>query len=180
VGGVKKVSVDVRLVAATNHDLRLAVEEGRFRSDLYHRLSQIRVTVPPLRDRQDDIVPLAVHYLAQQNSALKFSPDVLDRLCAYRWPGNVRELRNVVMRAAVFASDSTITVEDLPEEFNQYSFSTSLNRFAALPDLERRAILAALEENRGHQERTAEKLGISKRTLQRKIKSYRTEVSASR
>jgi DNA-binding NtrC family response regulator len=174
VGGVKKVSVDVRLVAATNQDLKIAVREGRFRSDLYHRLSQIRISVPALRDRRDDIAPLALHYLAQQNPKLSFSPDTLERLCGYDWPGNVRELRNVVMRAAVLAPDEMIGVEDLPEEFTQDSFLTSLKTFAALPDLERRAILTALEENQGHQRKTAEKLGISKRTLQRKIKTYRT------
>ena len=102
VGGVKKVTVDVRLVAATNQDLKLAVR-GRFRSDLYHRLSQIPICVPPLRDRRNNIAPLAVHYLAQQNSGHRFSEPVLDKLRGYPWPGNIRELRNVVMRACVFA-----------------------------------------------------------------------------
>jgi transcriptional regulator with PAS, ATPase and Fis domain len=172
VGGVKKVSVDVRLIAATNQDLKLAVQQGRFRSDLYHRLSQIGISVPPLRARKDDIEPLALHYLAEQNPDFRFSPEVLERLRAYDWPGNVRELRNVVLRAAVFASDSVIGVEDLPDEFSNRTFAADLQNFAVLPGLERQAILAALEENRGHQQKAAEKLGISKRTLQRKIKSY--------
>jgi DNA-binding NtrC family response regulator len=84
----------------------------------------------------------------------------------------VRELRNVVLRAAVFATDSVIGVEDLPDEFSNRTFAADLQNFAVLPGLERQAILAALEENRGHQQKAAEKLGISKRTLQRKIKSY--------
>jgi DNA-binding NtrC family response regulator len=172
VGGVKKVSVDVRLVAATNQDLKAAVREGRFRSDLYHRLSQIPICVPPLRDRRDDIVPLALHYLALEKSGSHFSQQALEKLCAYDWPGNVRELRNVVMRASVFATGPEITLLDLPGEFANNSFSAALQRLAALPDLERRAILAALEETKGHQQKAADKLGISKRTLQRKIRSY--------
>jgi transcriptional regulator with PAS, ATPase and Fis domain len=172
VGGVKKVSVDVRVVAATNQNLKVAVEEGRFRSDLYHRLSQIPICVPPLRERRDDIVPIALHYLEQQNASLTISQQVLEKLSAYDWPGNVRELRNVIMRASVFARGPEITLADLPEEFSRSSFSSGLQSFAALPDMERKAILAALEETNGHQQRAADKLGISKRTLQRKIRSY--------
>ncbi len=172
VGGVKKVSVDVRLVAATNQDLKAAVREGRFRSDLYHRLSQIPICVPPLRERPDDIAPLALHYLAQQGPGLHFSEEVLEKLRVHHWPGNVRELRNVVMRASVLALSSEITVADLPEEFLRSSFSAGLQQFAGLSDLEKRAILAALEESQGHQQKAADKLGISKRTLQRKIRSY--------
>jgi DNA-binding NtrC family response regulator len=172
VGGVKKVSVDVRLVAATNQDLKSAVQEGRFRSDLYHRLSQIPICVPPLRDRRDDILPLALHYLAQQASGAHFSQEVLEKLRGHNWPGNVRELRNVVMRASVLAQGPEIALADLPEEFLRSSFSAGLQQFAALSDLERRAILAALEVSRGHQQKAADQLGISKRTLQRKIRSY--------
>jgi len=172
VGGVKKVSVDVRLIAATNQDLKAAVQQGRFRSDLYHRLSQIPICIPPLRDRRDDVVPLALHYLAQQKPVLRFSDQVLERFRAHDWPGNVRELRNAVLRASVLATGPEITLADLPGEFAHSPFSSSLDRLAALPDLERRAILAALEETRGHQQKAADKLGISKRTLQRKIRSY--------
>lgn len=172
VGGVRKVSVDVRLIAATNQDLKLAVKEGRFRSDLYHRLSQIPIGVPPLRERREDIMPLAAHYLTQQGLCATFSREVIDKLMAHDWPGNVRELRNVVMRASVLAPGPEITLADLPEEFREHGFSTGLNQLAGLPDLEKRAILAALGETGGHQQRAADKLGISKRTLQRKIRSY--------
>jgi len=172
VGGVRKVSVDVRVIAATNQDLKAAVQQGRFRSDLYHRLSQIPINVPPLRERREDIVPLAMHYLDQRGPHASFSQPVLDRLCAYDWPGNVRELRNVVMRASVLAAGPEITLEDLPEEFLGSTCSAGLRTLAALPDMEKRAILATLEETGGHQQRAADKLGISKRTLQRKIRSY--------
>ena len=130
------------------------------------------MTVPPLRERRDDIVPLALHYLAAQNAALRISEAALNKLSQYSWPGNVRELRNVVVRAAVLASGPEIGVEDLSEEFTQDSFSSGLQEFALLDDLERNAIVKALEENRGHQQKTATSLGISKRTLQRKIKTY--------
>ncbi len=172
VGGVKKVAADVRLVAATNQDLKAAVAEGRFRSDLYHRLSQIRLAVPPLRERREDIVPLAEHYLNAQAPGVSFSAEVMEKLRAYSWPGNVRELRNVVVRAAVFASDGRILSADLPEEFENASFTGNLGNLAFLPDLERNAIVKALVESQGHQQKAAVFLGISRRTLQRRIKSY--------
>jgi DNA-binding NtrC family response regulator len=172
VGGVKKVSTDVRLVAATNQDLGTAVREGRFRSDLYHRLSQIRLLVPPLRERIEDIQPLAEFYLARQNPALRFSSQAIEKLTAYAWPGNVRELRNVVIRSAVFAAGPEIQASELSEEFHERSFSNNLQTMGALPDLERSAIARVLDETRGHQQRAAARLGISKRTLQRRIKTY--------
>jgi two-component system, NtrC family, response regulator AtoC len=172
VGGVKKVSTDVRLVAATNQDLSVAVHEGRFRSDLYHRLCQIRLAVPPLRERLEDILPLAEFYLERQNPELRFAADAAAKLESYSWPGNVRELRNVVIRAAVFAAHDEITAADLPDELRLPSRPNNLATMAVLPDLERHAIVKALEETRGHQQQAATRLGISKRTLQRRIKSY--------
>lgn len=171
VGGVKKVSTDVRLVAATNQDLSVAVHQGRFRSDLYHRLCQIRLSVPPLRERTEDILPLAQFYLQRQNPELRFSADAASKLAAYPWPGNVRELRNVVIRAAVFAAGPEITPADLPDEVRAPAAS-QIQTTTALPDLERHAIVKALAETHGHQQKAASRLGISKRTLQRRIKSY--------
>ena len=139
---------------------------------VYHRLCQIRLAVPPLRERAEDVLPLAEFYLARQNPALRFSADVRAKLAAHPWPGNVRELRNVIIRAAVFASGPEIVAADLPEEFGQPIVAKDLHIMAALPDLERHAIVKALEETRGHQQRAATRLGISKRTLQRRIKSY--------
>jgi transcriptional regulator with PAS, ATPase and Fis domain len=172
VGGLRKVGVDVRMVAATNQNLKAAVAEGRFRSDLYHRLSQIVLTVPPLRERRDDILPLAEHYLAQQRPCLRFTPDACRKLSNYAWPGNVRELRNVVVRAAVLAAGDEIDASDLPEEFHQGAFTRDLHALAMLPEMERTAIQKVLAETGGHQPSAAAKLGISKRTLQRRIKSY--------
>jgi DNA-binding NtrC family response regulator len=172
-GGIKKVSVDVRLIAATNQDLQAAVQQGHFRSDLYHRLCQIKLSVPPLRERKEDIVPLAMHYLTTQKPGLRFSAEALERFGTYPWPGNVRELRNVVIRAAIMAAGPEIGVQDLPEDFEQDAFASNLQGLARLDELERTTILKTLEETDGHQQTAANKLGISKRTLQRKIKSYR-------
>jgi transcriptional regulator with GAF, ATPase, and Fis domain len=176
VGGVKKVSVDVRLVAATNRDLKTEVREGRFRADLYHRLSQIQLSVPPLRERVDDVMPLARHFLAEYSPGknLSFSCGAADKLRCYSWPGNVRELKNVVVRAAVLAAGPEITAMDLPEEFLQETFAAGLRQCAALPELEKSAILEALRETSGHQQRAAARLGISRRTLQRRIRTYQS------
>ncbi len=171
-GGIKKVSVDVRIVTATNQDLRAAVSQGRFRSDLYHRLSQIAISVPPLRERREDIAPIAAHFLYAQNPDFHLRADAIEVLMSHSWPGNVRELRNVVVRTAVLSQGPEITAADLPEELTRASFSEDIQNLTHLGGLERDAIAQALEDNRGHQQRAADRLGISKRTLQRKIKSY--------
>jgi len=171
-GGVRKVTVDVRIVTATNQNLKTAIARGSFRADLFHRLSQIAIPVPPLRERPQDIVPLALHFLAGQNPELRFTPDAVRKLQAHSWPGNVRELRNVVIRAAVLASGLEITAADLPEELSRETFASDLRSLSLLGDLERNTIAQVLEESRGHQQRAADRLGISKRTLQRKIRSY--------
>src|SRR5580704_8880907 len=113
-GGTRKVTADTRIVAATNQDLERLVSEGRFRGDLYHRLCQLTLRVPPLRARLDDIAPLAWHILEQHDPAASFTPRALRLLESHTWPGNVRELRNVVMKAAVMNADLEIDAEHLP------------------------------------------------------------------
>jgi len=173
-GGVRKVTADVRVVVATNQDLEKAVGEGRFRRDLYHRLSQFTLRVPPLRDRVEDIPPLAEYMLDQQNPALRFSRDAMNALRAYSWPGNVRELRNAVVQGAVMAEGPEIEPSDLP--LGSKSFSSDQNsiqdRMDNLDGMERRMILDALAATNGHQQRAADRLGISRRTLSRKLKTY--------
>ena len=178
-GGVKKVTVDVRVVAATNQDLEKAAGEGRFRADLYHRLAQFTLQVPPLRRRVEDIAPLAGHFLAQHDPRLRFSPAALAVLEAQPWPGNIRELRNVVTKAAVMAQGEEISPGDLTlavpaDTVVRAAVSTNLEA------IEKRAILDALAASNGHQQKAAARLGISRRTLTRKLKLYRPEeVSAS-
>ena len=119
-GGMDPIKVDVRIIAATNADLRQMMEEGRFRQDLFYRLHVISIQLPPLRQRKDDITLLAQHFLAKygdenKKAALELTPDALDLLSAYDWPGNVRELENVIERAAVLASGPRIGVELIPD-----------------------------------------------------------------
>jgi len=173
-GGVKKVAVDVRVVAATNQDLEQAVNQGHFRSDLYHRLAQFTLRVPPLRQRIADIAPLARHFLAQQDARLSLAPSAIAVLEAQPWPGNVRELRNVVTKAAVLAQCEEISAGDLPIAVSS-RYVVESAAATNLESLEKRAILEALSASGGHQQRAAAQLGISRRTLTRKLKLYRPE-----
>jgi two-component system, NtrC family, response regulator AtoC len=177
-GGTRKVTVDVRIVAATNQDLESMVDSSQFRGDLYHRLGQICLRVPPLRERQEDIVPLAEHFLKQTNLERHFSAEAMEALEGYRWPGNVRELRNVVTKAAVLARDPEITAEDLVLAPARTGFEPApvlAVPTANLDGMERSTILRVLAQTNGHQQRAAELLGISRRTLSRKLKLYGRE-----
>jgi transcriptional regulator with PAS, ATPase and Fis domain len=182
-GGVKKVTVDVRVVAATNQELETAVAEGRFRSDLYHRLTQITLRVPPLRKRIEDIAPLASHFLALHNPALRFSPAAMNVLVRYSWPGNIRELRNVVMRAAVLSLDEEIGADELPfyQGLDSDSEPAAMTPSAtSIEGMERKMIFDALHSTNGHQQKAAAKLGISRRTLSRKLKVYDSGLTEAR
>jgi len=178
-GGVRKVTVDVRVVAATNQDLEHMVDTGQFRGDLFHRLGQICLHVPPLRERAEDIVPLAEHFLQQSNPRLAFSDDAVEVLLNHSWPGNVRELRNVVTKAAVLALHHEIRASDLV--FNQHRPNKEHAPVLTVPDassldgMEKSMILRVLAQTNGHQQRAAELLGISRRTLSRKLKLYGRE-----
>ncbi|HLY16515.1 MAG TPA: sigma-54 dependent transcriptional regulator [Bryobacteraceae bacterium] len=173
-GGTRKVAVDARIVAATNKNLEQAVEGGTFRSDLYHRLNQVSIQVPPLRERVEDIAPLAYHFLHEVDPRLDLGEDALAALENYGWPGNVRELRNVITRAAVLAESWEISVVDLNlKPSPQVSVpKTELKR--QLGGLEEQVIREALEKAEGRQDRAAALLGISRRTLLRRLKEYRT------
>jgi DNA-binding NtrC family response regulator len=170
-GGQKKVAVDARIVAATNQDLEAAVRNRQFRSDLFYRLTQCQIRVPPLRERRDDIVPIAEYFLQQQSAQATFSEEVKRALEHYRWPGNVRELRNVVTRAAVDARDCHITLADLPP-LEPATPPVRDSADSSLDEVEREAILAVLYKTSGHHQKAADLLGISRRTLTRKLKLY--------
>ena len=177
-GGTRKVTVDVRVVGATNQDLENMVETGQFRGDLYHRLGQICLRVPPLRERREDIVPLAEHFLKQANPRMAFSGEALRTLEEHSWPGNVRELRNAVTKATVLARDLEIRGGDLM--LAQPRTPSIAGRAIAMPPanldgMEKTTILRVLAETNGHQQKAAELLGISRRTLSRKLKLYGRE-----
>jgi two-component system, NtrC family, response regulator HydG len=179
VGENKSRRIDVRVVAATNRDLAHGVAGGVFRQDLYYRLKVVELHVPPLRERRDDVLPLARVLLAE--AALRMNrkiaglaPGAVDQLLRYEWPGNVRELENAMERAVALARGSRVELEDLPEEIRQ-AFPKPMATAGAvrpLEEIEKEYILAALEANAGNQTHTAEQLHIGSATLYRKLKSY--------
>jgi two-component system response regulator HydG len=179
VGESKSRPVDVRVLAATNRDLSHGVADGVFRQDLYYRLKVVELPVPPLRDRREDILPLARVLLAEAavrmgRSITGLAPSTVDQLLRYEWPGNVRELENAMERAVAMARGNRVVLEDLPEEIRQTFRKPVVNVETVQPlkEVEREYIIAVLELNNGNQTRTAEQLGIGTATLYRKLKQY--------
>jgi two-component system response regulator PilR (NtrC family) len=181
-GSVESKTVDVRILAATNEDLKVLVERGRFREDLYYRLNVISLTLPPLRSRLDDVPLLVEHFLARFNAenhkdVRRVSAEVMERFLSYAWPGNARELENVVERGVVLARGNEITLDVLPKDMLE---RVSLPSAAFLPDgvsfydavsrYERQLIEAALRKTGGVQKQAAEVLGLKPTTLNEKIK----------
>jgi DNA-binding NtrC family response regulator len=171
-GGQRKVTVDVRIVTATNRDLEQAVRTGLFRSDLYHRLNQYQIRIPPLSQRMEDIVPLAEYFL-QQHGGAALSAEAKQALCRRAWPGNIRELRNAITHAVVNARHGEIHAADLPGNAAAAVPAAAPDAPLRLEGIERDTILQALESTGGHHQKAADLLGISRRTLTRKLRLYR-------
>jgi DNA-binding NtrC family response regulator len=180
IGGSDEVKVDVRLIAATNRDVEVAVRQGSLREDLMYRLAVFPIRVPPLRERNGDVDLLAQHFLqlmnAKENTSKTFSRNSMEMIRSYTWPGNVRELKNVVQRAFILSSD-TVVIEDqlsdvparkptLHEGYLNFSVGTPL------ADAQREIILATLKHFSGNKRLTAEALGISLKTLYNRLKEY--------
>lgn len=182
-GGHRKITVDVRVVAATNQDLDLAVKEGRFRKDLFHRLGQFQLRVPPLRERLEDVAALARHFLALKSSDRTFAPDALAALQAHSWPGNIRELRNLVAKLSMAGAERQITANEVHGELHAENSSVSHSAKVVpqgnLENMEEQMIIRALEQTGGHRAQAAEQLGISRRTLSRKLREYGIDVPTS-
>jgi transcriptional regulator with PAS, ATPase and Fis domain len=174
-GGSKKVAVDVRVVAATNQDLESLVRAGKFRGDLYHRLAQFRLDVPPLRERPEDVLGIAEQMLRQHYPDSRFTEDAVEALLCYNWPGNVRELKNTIFGAVLQAKNAQVEIraEDLRFPDSAGMAQRQVISETGLDQVEKKTILMALEKNGNNQGRAAEALGISRRTLIRKLKSYR-------
>lgn len=172
VGGQRKIEVDTRILAATNRNLEEAVRAGTFRGDLYHRLNQCQVQVPPLRERREDIIPLAEHFLKPHNDQAYFSEDAKELLRRSDWPGNARELRNAVTSALIHCRGYEIGVEDLGSLGRKSPPSPHTATGLRLDGLEKDAIYEALRKTAGHHQEAAALLGISRRTLSRKLKLY--------
>jgi DNA-binding NtrC family response regulator len=195
VGGVRKVEVNVRIVAATNRNLDTVVSDGIFRSDLLYRVNGFQINLAPLRDRPEDIEPLAKHLLKhiRGTTPVEVSPEALDALRAYGWPGNVRQLKNCLERAVLLSNNGRVTLAELPpevlrpgapvsvlastpqavgvEDFNAPTVAVP----TSLREVERQQILAALEQTGWHRGKTAEVLGISPSTLYRRLRDYNLE-----
>jgi DNA-binding NtrC family response regulator len=189
VGGSESVDVDIRLIAATNRDLRERVAQGLFREDLFFRLDVVNVHIAPLRERSDDIPLLCSHFLAECSSRdgrplQGITAETCNILSAYAWPGNVRELRNTIEKMVVLSKGGALTPRDIPRNIRDavrdqgYRFSGGARRAPlsaadTLADAERRMIELALERDGGNVTRAASALGISRRTLHRKLHAYR-------
>ena len=180
VGSTKAFPVDVRVIAATNRDLERAMTEGSFRQDLFYRLNVVRVTLPPLRERREDIPSLINHFLRRFNKRFHrdvrgVAPEALAALSAYTFPGNVRELENLIERAFAMGSREQISLTDLPSLSKTPMASTpvtSPESVPALADVERELILKALAVFKDDKEAAAKALGISRRTIYRRLKEY--------
>lgn len=174
VGGTEEIHADVRLLAATNENLELAISEGRFREDLFHRLNEFPLYVPPLKDCREDIIPLAGFFLSFANEELEkeikgFDRDVREVFMSYPWPGNIRELKNVVRRACVLAQENWITLKEISLPVN---VPPSNNYRLDMERREQEAIWKALETTGNDRKAAARLLGISRSTLYLKLKKY--------
>jgi DNA-binding NtrC family response regulator len=181
VGATKAVTVDIRFVAATNKNLENEVRQGRFREDLYYRLNVITIPLPPLRERREDVKPLVKHFmkkssLRMKKSVTKISPEALKLLVEYDWPGNIRELENVIERAVILAPSDTLTPKELPlwkkELETPHAPQLRQGPLVSLENMERDHIARTLAGTGYHKSKSAVILGISRRTLDRKIAEY--------
>jgi len=186
VGGQREIDIDVRIIAATNKDLARAVSERKFREDLYYRLNTIQIEIPPLRDRREDIVPLASHYLDQlcikdDKHVKSFSPEAEDALKLYDWPGNVRELQNMISRAYYLCSSNLVQKSDLPLPVSEKSIKIDYQRFDqsykqakeyVVENFEVEYLTHHLRKNKGNISKTAKECGLDRRSIHRIINKY--------
>jgi transcriptional regulator with PAS, ATPase and Fis domain len=182
VGGVKTIKVDTRIIAATNQDLQTAIQEGKFRADLFYRLNVVPIHIPPLRERKDDLIPLVGYFLKKfKGKYLKkinnVSPEIMATFSHYDWPGNIRELENVLERMVLMSETDTLTLDQLPAEIRgtvpTVESPTLKEKIDTISQVtEKQMIIDALNKTNQNRTRAAKLLGISRRTLQNKIKEY--------
>jgi transcriptional regulator with PAS, ATPase and Fis domain len=184
VGGLKDIQVDIRVIAATNQDLEIACEEGKFRKDLYYRLNVCPVFIPPLRERKHDIIPLTQQFISHYNSKFRkdiqgIAEEVEKIFMEYDWPGNVRELKNAVERAMIFEEESRITIKNLPIPLTKSPAETShhiTDKLAqsglSLEEMEKELLKEALKKAKGNQTQAAKLMKITRDTLRYKVKKY--------
>jgi len=175
VGGNELIKVDVRIISATNKDMKKAIASGEFREDLYYRLNVVSIELPPLRERREDIPLLAQHFLKKftienQKEITGFSPEATDFLLKYEWPGNVRELENTIERAVILAQNPSIKMADMSQENMPLARSAPVR--GNLKEIEKNYILETLTQSQGNYRKTARLLGISRMTLYNKVRTY--------
>jgi Nif-specific regulatory protein len=178
VGGKKEIAVDIRVISATNRDLKKSIEEGSFREDLYFRLAVVTIEVPALRDRGNDILEIAEHFLLQGSSPITITRPAQDCLLKYHWPGNIRELRNVLEQAVILGDGKKITPSDLPPHIGKTGRGKMVFRLKPLDEVEKQYIHRVLEETDGNKAKASSILGISRETLYQKLKQYDRETDA--
>lgn len=176
-GSNKKNKVEFRLLSSTNRDLKKEVSTGNFREDLFYRINVVQITVPPLRERKDDIPLLVSRFIKEfcirEKKMLEVSDDVMKIFMSYHWPGNIRQLRNVIERAVVLAKKGWITLRDLPEEFSSLrKQKNDPNSLKTLRELEIQAIRNAIYESKGNKSKAAKTLGISRKALYKRVKEF--------
>lgn len=176
-GGLRPIPFDARVLVATNRDLATEIESGRFRTDLFFRISTLRLEVPPLRERGDDVISLFRHFLKERDSGVDEEPEIDDDaralLTRYRWPGNVRELRNVVHHIHTFLGRGRVTARDLPDYLRTSVESENGDDSGqSIRSMERVKIVETLHDLDGNRRLTAKRLGISEATLYRRLKEY--------
>jgi len=185
VGGTKTIKVDVRVLSASNRNLKEDVTSGVFREDLFYRLNVIHIEVPPLRERMEDVRLLVTHFIEKYSGReIDLTPQAWEALYSYSWPGNVRELENVIERAVVLNSDGLIDLKDLPAEFTKAKEDLDVDRFippeaplqSTLEEIEEKLIRRALKQSGNIQSHAAERLGITKSLIQHKMKKYNISV----
>jgi two-component system NtrC family response regulator len=181
VGGTKTIKVDVRVLSASNRNLKDEVATGGFREDLFYRLNVIHIEVPPLRERMEDVRLLVTHFIEKYGGRkIELTPQAWEALYTYGWPGNIRELENVIERAVVLTSGDVIDVKDLPVEFAKAKGDLDVDRFippqaplqSTLEEIEEKLIRRALKQSGNVQSHAAEQLGITKSLIQHKMKKY--------
>jgi two-component system response regulator AtoC len=178
VGGNEEIEVDARVISATNRDLRSMVKQGKFREDLYYRLNVVKIDLPLLKDRREDILPLAEHFLKKyteenNKSIKKFSPEVVKFMLNYSWPGNVRELENMIERGVILSKANSITLDELPQDI----IRPSPVEGKTIEAVERNHIINVLEETKGNITKAADILGVRRMTLYNKLKKYNYTVN---
>jgi two-component system NtrC family response regulator len=185
VGGTKTINVDVRILAASNRNLKEDVDQGRFREDLFYRLNVVQIEVPPLKERIEDIPLLVGHFIEKyrpsEGGKIELSPEIWKVLYSYSWPGNIRELENIIERALVMSPDETITIEDLPDHLMEKKeekieldkiVPVNMPLVDALEQIEEKLIVRALSSSNNVQSKAAEMLGISRRVIHYKMKKH--------